>query len=356
MSRIGFIIGNQLHQIRILHPDRIPEGDFGLMRFGWIADAVNRNPDSGLHYELYRPWHRYDALVFVKAMDSRNQRLRDRALAAGKPVLFDANVNYYDREGTYYYEGMAPTDQQRHNAESMTRQCTAVIADSSFLEQRCRQFNSRTTWIPDNVNTTLIPAIAPMRGAGTLNLAWSGQANKLFEFLAIEPALRRFAKHVRLYLITNSLSGLDRWKPEIRRQFDRLLADIPHTIVPYTSVNDLLAFYAQHPCIGISPRFLDNAYNQGHTEWKIALPMACSRLTLASPVPSYTDVAARSANKGLWICPDNTAWESSFDHLLSNRVDWDTETTAARNVIEQHYSTPVIARQHAAYIDRIINP
>ena len=47
MKRIGFIVGNQLRQIRLLHADRIPEGDFGLMRFGWIAAAVNRRPEHG---------------------------------------------------------------------------------------------------------------------------------------------------------------------------------------------------------------------------------------------------------------------------------------------------------------------
>jgi hypothetical protein len=354
MNRIGFIIGHQLHQIRLLHPDRIPDGDFGLMRFGWIADAVNRNPESGLHYELYRPWHRYDALVFIKAMGEREQILRDRTIAKGKPVLFDANVNYYDQEGTYYYEGMAPSDLQRRNAENMTRHCTAVIADSSFLATRCQAFNPRVRWVPDNVNMTLIPPVAPMRQNNVLNLMWSGQANKLFEFLAIEPVLRRFARQIRLRLVTNSLTGMNSWQPEVRQRFTQLLTDIPHDILPYSSVSSLLTLYAKEPCIGISPRFLDNTYNLGHTEWKIALPMACGRLTLASPVPSYLDVASRSHDQGIWICPDTASWETAFDRLLSNQVDWNTEAQAARNAIIQHYSTPVVAQQHTSYLNHIL--
>lgn len=355
MKRVGFILGRQLSQVRLLHADRIPEGDFGLMRFGWIAEAVNRRPELGLRYELYRPWRRYDALVFVKAMGPRDRALRDRARRAGLQTVFDANVNYYDRDGTFYYEGMAPTDLQRREAEDMTRGCDAVIADSRFLAGRCAPLNPVVRWIPDNVKLDLVPPTAPAgRLAGPLELVWSGQAVKLFELLAIEEVLRAQGPGIRLTLVTNSLDALRAWKPELRTRFDRLMGDVPHAVRPYTSVADLLAFYASRRCVCLSPRFADNSYNLGHTEWKIALAMACGRLALAGPVPAYRDVAERSGGAGVWLCETAADWVAAFDRLRAGRLDWEAEEAAARRVVEKHYATPGVAAEHAGFMKEVL--
>jgi hypothetical protein len=356
MNRIGFIIGHQLREIRILHADRMTGGDFGLMRFGWIADWVNARPELRLHYELYRPWHRYDALVFIKAMGERENQLRIRAGKRGLATVFDANVNYYNRQGTYYYDGMAPTESQKRDAEEMTRNCTAVIADSRYIEQCCQPLHSRVKWIPDNVNLQRVPHPVPMtQHSGKTTLVWSGQANKLFEFLAIETTLRKYARHLRLVLITNSRKALDAWQPDIKRRFEGLLSDLDHEWVPYTTLDALLELYAQRPGICVAPRFLDNAYNLGHTEWKIALPMACGRLAIASPVPSYQDVAARTGGHGIWLCTGEHEWDEAFDRMLSPSMSWAAEEAAAAHVVRTHYATDVVAPLHAAYLRDILN-
>jgi hypothetical protein len=356
MNRIGFVIGHQLREIRILHADRMTGGDFGLMRFGWIADWVNARQELGLHYELYRPWHHYDALVFIKAMGKRENRLRVRAEMRGMATVFDANVNYYNRQGTYYYDGMAPTEAQKKDAEEMTRYCTAVIADSRYIEQCCQPLHTRVKWIPDNVNLQRVPRPVPMTGRlGKKTILWSGQSNKLFEFLAIETTLRKYAHHIRLVLITNSMKALDAWQPDIKQRFDRLLGVIEHELVPYTNLDDLLTLYAHRPGICVAPRFLDNAYNLGHTEWKITLAMACGRLALASPVPSYQDVATRTAGHGLWLCDSERDWNEAFEHVLSPAMRWEAEEAAASNVVRNHYATAVIAPAHAAYLREILD-
>ncbi len=355
MNRIGFIIGHQLREIRILHADRMTGGDFGHMRFGWIAEWVNAHPELALHYELYRPWHRYDALVFIKAMGKQENRLRSLASKRNITTIFDANVNYYTQQGTYYYEGMAPTESQTLNAEEMTRHCGAVIADSRYIEQCCRLLNPHVKWIPDNVNFDLVPHISHSTArSGKMNLLWSGQSNKLFEFLAIENTLRKYSQHIRLVLITNSLKALESWRPEIRMRFDRLLSDIEHVVVPYTNIEDLLKFYALQQGICIAPRFLNNDYNMGHTEWKIALPMACSRMAIASPVPSYQDVAAHTNGHGLWLCHNEPEWDEAFAHVLGTGISWTDEESAARKVIRDHYATDIVAPIHAAYLRNIL--
>jgi hypothetical protein len=251
---------------------------------------------------------------------------------------------------------MAPTEAQQKDAEEMTRHCTAVIADSRYIEQCCQPLQPRVKWIPDNVNLRLVRTPVPMtEGSGKKTFFWSGQANKLFEFLAIETTLRHYAHHIRLVLITNSLNALDTWKPDVKQRFDRLLGDIEHEWVPYTNLDELLALYAQRPGICLAPRFLDNAYNLGHTEWKITLAMACGRLALASPIPSYQDVSTRAGGHGVWLCNCEQDWSEAFDRVLRPAIRWDEEEAAAAKVVRTHYATDVIAPAHATYLREILD-
>ena len=78
------------------------------MRTGAVASWMNQH-DSSYHHELYDPRHRYRVVVFQKMMDERCQREADRIRAYGGKVIFDANVNYYEKWGDYFVPGTEPT-------------------------------------------------------------------------------------------------------------------------------------------------------------------------------------------------------------------------------------------------------
>ena len=355
MKRIGFIIGRQLNEIRWLHPDRITGGGSGLMRFGWVADEVNRAPDRDLFYEMYRPWHRYDLLVFMKAMGPPCMRLIARGHRRGVPAVFDANVNYYEAEGRFYFEGMRPSAEQTRDAVAITKAVDAVIADSTYLARMCGQYHPRVEWISDNVNLALVPdRLGPAwRPGEPLRLIWSGQAVKLFELLAVEEVLRRYRDHVRLVLVTNSLSAMNAWYGDTRARLERLLRDVPHDIVPFESLAQLWRIYASGG-VCFAPRQMDNTYNLGHTEWRITLGMAARCLALGSPVPSYLDLERRAGGRGLRICHTPDQWTAALDAILGGPLHPDEEGEAARAVVERFYSTTVIAAQHAALVRDVL--
>jgi len=355
-KRIGFIIGHQLDEIRILHPDRIPSDGSGFMRFGWIAKRINNSSEYDLHYELYRPWGRYDMIIFMKSMGVKSMKVLKRKKRRGKKIIFDANVNYYETWGKFYYDGMAPTEQQRLDSIEITRAADAVIADSSFLQNKCRQYNSDVYWLPDNVDMDLAP-VRPQRifeRNGRLSLFWSGQAHKLFELLSIEDKLRKYRDKIRLVLITNSMTKIDCWHDDFKARFLLLLEDIEHEIIPFQSIGQLLDIYSSGG-ICISPRFLDNSYNMAHTEWKITLGMACGNITLCSPVPSYVDVAERAENGGIRICNTLDEWDAAIDEMLTKGNSLEYEEEAARSVVEKYYSTKVVAKKHAAFVNKVLS-
>ena len=324
----------------------------GVMRFGWIADAVNSHAGYGMHYELYRPFRTYDMLIFVKSMNPACMELARQYSAMGKPVLLDINVNSFDPpEGNYYYDGMKPTQEQNENAIAMAKKCDGVMASSLVIEQAAGKYNPVTACIPDNVRLDAVP---PDNGSSGLSgkhlrLLWSGQAVKLFDLLAIEDVLRDFRANLELVLVTSDLSAMELVYEPYRSRLKKLLADLNCRIIRYESIPQLLNVY-QEGGIVISPRFMDSPYNLGHTEWKITLGMACGRMAVCSPLRSYREVAKLSGGRGLRICEDSAGWSAVFDAMLGNHFDWMQEQTAAREVVSEHYSSTVIAEKHAGFV------
>lgn len=350
--RVGWVITDQLDRGPWIRESWFTSGGVGLARYSWLSQHVNHHVE-GWRYEQYRPWRRYDAVVFLKSMGDRAHKLMTRLQSKGVACLFDCNVNYFDSEGTEYYAGMLPTPSQGVEVQRMVRSATAVIADSEFIAEQCGKHNPRTTWIPDAVDITAARYSSWTHRGKRLRLLWSGQAVKLFELLAAEDVLLSLKDHLELVLVTNDLSAMDRLYPDIRKQLEGLLAQLSVTIVPYVSIDQLFSVYANGG-VFISPRFLDNRYNFGHTEWKVTLAMACGRIAVCSPVPSYIRVAQRAGNSGIRVCQTSDDWQEEFEKLLTGHLDWNNESEAAREVVERHYSLPVISSEHLSVIESAI--
>lgn len=364
MKRVGFIIDGRLPSVRSIlsrqcSPRSLlvgekPSSSVAEMRYGWIADRVNAT-DAGLRYELYRPFRKYDAVVFLKSMSDECHEKAMDLKARGARILFDANVDYYTTpKGIFPYEGMAPTPAQQQEAIRMTTSCDAVIADSEHIADVTRIHNARVAWIPDNVDMRLAPKSLNW-GCGTpkISLLWSGMSPKMAELLAIENVLRKFAGRIHLVLVTDSDRLPACWPKELKQRFEGLLSALSHSLVRYTSVSALMDIYSAGG-IAISPRFLDNTYNLGHTEWKITLPMACGRLVLCSPQRSYETVAQRAAGRGIRICRSDADWEASLEQLLRGGIDLKAEGLEAQAVVGRWYSTEVVADQHRTFMEKVI--
>lgn len=326
------------------------------MRFQWIANYINQTHPYNLHYELYRPWRKYAGVIFLKSMGNKCEYLARKLKSRGVRTIFDTNVDYFTpASGTFYYGGMAPTVEQRQAAIVLAELCDAVIGDSRYLTEVVSKYNSRTKWIPDDIPNDLINCAYSWRpGQLKLPLLWSGEAIKLFELLLIRDVLIEYSDDVSLKLVTNSLDALDSWYSPYKTQFLELLSQVQHEFIPYTSVEDLMEVYSAGG-VCISPRFLDNTYNQGHTEWKITLAMARGRIVLCSEMPSYVDVFERAGGVGIRICKNDEEWRRAFQEVLNSEFDWEQEQQAAMKVVSEYYSTEVVAQMHAYFLNEILS-
>jgi hypothetical protein len=103
MKRVGFIINSRFpewkavmrgmkpHHLLTGWPDRHSPMNF--MRFGWIAEVVNRDPGFRMRYELFKPWRHYDVVIFLKSMEAGCAIHAERLKEEGTKVIFEANVD-----------------------------------------------------------------------------------------------------------------------------------------------------------------------------------------------------------------------------------------------------------------------
>jgi len=365
-KRVGFIIDNCLPTVasclRFETSPRVlfsgwPTGSATTeMRFGWLAQHVNKHLSSDFCYELYRPWRSYDAVIFLKSFSPDCLQLARELKARNITTVFDLNVDYLSPAvGRFYYNGMAPTKQQRSAASAMVKVCDAVLCASQHIASVVSADNENVYWVPDNVRDDLISRdnLWLPKLDKYIPIVWSGQATKLFELLKIKDVLLSFADNIHLKIITNSLGALKKWYEPYEKEFHSMLKQLSHEIIPFTSIDDLMKVYAQGG-VCISPRFLDSSYNLGHSEWKITLAMAKGCITLASEQKSYIDVYDRADGHGLRICRSNEEWEAALKAILDPNFSWKQEQDAALTVVKDYYSSSVIADQHASIMNKAL--
>lgn len=364
--RVGFVIDGLYPSLpRVLKGhSRIHHILFGqssntsiaLMRFKWIASHVNCS-NNDVRFELYRPWRRYELVVLMKSMGTEIEQLALDLSSKGTTLVYDANVDYLTPSfGTFYYKGMRPTEKQRDECSKILALVDGVIADSEHINGAFREKCDSSSWISDNVNMELVPAYveSPLLVRGKLSLLWSGVSCKLFDLLLIENVLRSYRKFIHLHIITDRLSGMDRLFEPWQGRLKRLLNDLDVTVEQFVSIPHLLERYSKGG-VAISPRFLDNSYNLGHTEWKITLPMACGRTVLCSPQLSYKTVALRNMEKGVKICESENDWKAYIESLLTGELDLGDEERSCIKTVEKHYSTPIVAEQQTQYFKTLLS-
>lgn len=314
----------------------LKSGAMVTMRYRNLALWLNRH---GFRSSFYRPDRTYDAVIIIKTFTDPVLEEVNRLKKRETPVIFDANVNYYCLWGEYTDPKTHPTPELRRAAIQITRLADHVIADSEYLRDVVRDFNPNVTWIPDNVLPILFRPAQHRTEKGRLRLIWSGIAFKSNELLLVKAALAA-VEGLELWLVSDA-------RPQV---MDDLSSVLP---VRWFHYSDLYyAYLLGRADAIISPRFLNNSYNLGHTEYKISLGMARNLPAVASPQPSYV-TAIRRGGGGI-ICYDQQDWIAALTRLRDEVDERLAMGQNARRTVEEHYLTPIVAAQLAEVLRGVL--
>lgn len=307
------------------------------MRYRNLVLWLNRH---GFHNEFYSPHKTYDIVVVIKSLHREILEEVERLRKRGTKIIFDSNVNYYYIWGSYPDPRTQPEKALQRAAIQLTRRADHVIADSEYLLDAIRDFNPCVTWIPDNVLPLLFRPAAHRTTTGHLRLIWSGVSWKSDELAALVEVFQQ-VKNLELWLVSDA-------RPTVMDTLEKIL---PTRWFHYSDI--YYAWLLGKADAIISPRFLNNGYNLGHTEYKISLGMARNLPAVASPQPSY--VTAIRARQGGVLCYRESDWVEAFTRLREDVPFRLAMGQHARETVEQLYLTPIVAAKMAAVLQSVVS-
>lgn len=302
------------------------------MRYRNIVLWLNRH---GFQNEFYQPHQTYDVVVVIKSFHNEILGEVERLKHRCTKIIYDANVNYYYIWGEYLDPKTKPNKELQRAAIQITKQADWVIADSRYLLDVVRDFNSCVTWIPDNVLPLLFRPANHDITAGKLRLIWSGISWKADELNLLIDVFKQ-VQNLELWLVSDA-------RPTVMDALEKVIS------VRWFRYSDwYYAWLLGKADAIISPRFLNNGYNLGHTEYKISLGMARNLPAVVSPQPSY--VTAIQYHQGGMICYSDDDWIAAFTRLRDDVEFRLAMGNRARQTIEQHYTTPIVAAKMATVL------
>lgn len=270
--------------------------------------------DKDFTLELYRPWRKYDIVIFQKAWRKNHHHLAQVLQKNGTRVILDLNTAVFH---------IHP------ESHAFIREVDHLLVSSPYLLAEAQKLfpGQAISLIEEHIPTTTFSA-----QKNTLEnprvLVYAGYAEKASEILHIQNILKVLREQYSF-----SLLFLCEKNPKIR------IAGIESTYIKYQQ-NHIYRQILQGD-IFLAPRNLNDSINLGHSFTKIGLPMAVGLPVIASPVPAYFGSPALIANT-------EEEWLEELRLLFSNSAKRKELSTMGRLYCQKEYGTEKIMRKYKA--------
>jgi glycosyltransferase involved in cell wall biosynthesis len=284
-KRVGFIVPHISLYHRVTASTRIRVYD--------VIEAF-RN-DVHFQMEIYRPFRKYDIVVFLKTYDGEAFQLAEKLKEGGTRVVFDININVFESGSRFV------TTIQRQQAMDFAHLCDAVITNSIHTENVLRRLfpEKKVQLIHEAIHTSYFGIKRELPKQFTM--LWMGYSHKAEALLLIKEVLLELYKtySFKLLLVSEKDSHLD-------------FGEIPVEFRPYR--HHKVSTHLSEANVFLAPRDLNDPYNLGHSFTKVGIALAAQIPVVASPVPSYLEAP-------ILLCKSNDEWFVTLKELLDNKTD-----------------------------------
>ncbi|MBI5551719.1 MAG: glycosyltransferase family 4 protein [Desulfobacterales bacterium] len=248
----------------------------------------------------------------------------------GKPLVFDVDDAIWLKK---------PAGNRL--ARSIATRADTIIAGNAYIADWFSAWHKHIHIIPTAVDLRPFeaPAMLPAPAPPPFVIGWTGTSANFPYLYTIENALQRFLTHhpeARLCIIADRPPAFTRLPPhQLRFVAWR----------PQIETAALRSF-----SVGIMP-LTDDAWSRGKCAFKMLQYLAAGLPVVVSPVGMNLEVMARLEGCGL-PASNHSQWAEALDFIYHHQELARTWGAKGREVVRQHYSTPVIAGRLAAVFSR----
>lgn len=300
-----------------------------------VYDVINNFRSSDEYFvELYKPWKRYDIVIFQKKFDEKALQLAQKLKQQGTKVILDINVNYYDKT----ILGVLKKDESINHPKILkfTKIADGVITSTDYIKGYARRFfpEKNIVTIPENITNNFFSLQKKILTDSPLRLLYVGYAVKAPEILDIQAVLQKLRKKYDFSLIliceknpNLSIPGIDiAFHPYQQKHIHQQMLE-----------GDIF----------IAPRDLTQSYNLGHSFTKIGYPLSIGLSVVASEVPSYVGSPAV-------LCKNETDWYNNLNLLLEDAKLRLTLRDKGIAYCQKHFSESVTRERYERFFQSLL--
>lgn len=315
-------------------------------KIGWVAEArwPYRNVQASTRIRcldiikflttqniitgLYRPFRKYDIVVFQKSFSEEHYLIAKKLRSSGTKIILDVNVNYFEKKG----ETTQVTEDQIRNIHRFLGLTDAILVSSAYLRTIAEIYHPDVHYVPEHISTI---GVYPVKSLSKpIKLLYCGYAVKANCILLIDNVLDEFSKHCDFEL----LFVCDK-DPYLKLPFRM-------SFIKYNQHN--LINILRQGDVKIAPRRLDNSYDLGHSFTKIGYPMSVGLPVAASPVPSYQGSPALLAS-------NDEEWLRNLRLLTEDTSEYRRISQSGMSFVRDNYSLQVIGRMYLEIFSDMLN-
>lgn len=295
-----------------------------------IINNFQNSPDYFL--ELYKPWKKYDLVIFQKKFNNKAFKLAQRLKKKGVKIILDINVNYYD------ITALSGKETHQHNQIlKFTRIADGIITGTEYIKDYVKKLfpEKKIICIPENITDNFFSVSKKIKEKNNdLKLMYVGYAVKAAEMLDIKKVLKKLRENYNFSLL--------------------LICDKN----PKISINGIRTKFIKYKQrkihkqmlegdIFIAPRNLNNSYNLGHSFTKIGYPMSVGIPVVASEVPSYLGSPAI-------LCKNQADWYNSLSLLLKDSQKRELLAKGGVSYCQENFSKIAITKKYLSFLKSIV--
>ena len=262
-----------------------------------VYDVINNFlGDKKYFVELYKPWKKYDVVIFQKKFDKKALIIAKKLKSKGVKIVLDINVNFYNSKALkerYVY--------MKDEIFRFTEISDAIIASTEYLNSYIKKIfpQKKVFHIPENITNNFFSVRKKIeKNNEEINLLYVGYSIKAEDVLIIKSVLEKIRKKYKIDLIFICDKN-----PKIK------IKGIRSNFIKYKQKK--IHKQMLKGDIFISPRNLKNEYNLGHSFSKIGYPMSVGIPVVASKVYSYIGSPA--------LLPQGDEdWQKSIEGLIAD--------------------------------------
>lgn len=273
-----------------------------------------------------------DIAIFLRDFSAPIQNIIEYQRNNGAKVAIDLCTNPFDVTG-FLIGRHGMTKEKSQEALAAIAKCDGILCASDFIAKRAQGHSPLVTHIPDSIDKTHYchKKRTTLNESTRLRVVWAGVSAKAHHLEKVTALLTR--QDIGLEIISDRQPALS-----IPFHFTKWsYKSSPHALL--------------NGDISISPRELTNPYDLGHSHFKIGVFMAQGIPAIASPVPSYEQLIAKT--KGGIIADTASDWSAALEEFQSNRALLKELGDAAYTGMQQ-FSTGAIARQYVEFFETLL--